>query len=205
VNFFRALLEKPWVTDQGAVVDLYAGRKVAMPAATAGLRMFLIVVTVVFSLFIGAYADRMALLDWRPFPAPSLLWLNTALLILSSVALQWARVSARRDRMDGLRAGLFAAGGLTFAFLVGQILVWRQLAEADYFTVTNPAIAFFYLITVLHGLHLVGGLVAWGRTAAKLRRGLGVDKIRLSVELCAVYWHYLLLVWLVLFSMLMFT
>ena len=205
MSLFRVLTEKPWVTDQGAVVDLRARASFSVPAATVGLRMFLAVVTVLFSLFIGAYADRMALLDWRPFPIPWLLSLNTALLIIGSVALQWARVSARRGQMDGLRAGLLAAGVFTFAFLLGQVLVWRQLAVSDYFAMTNPAIAFFYVITVLHGAHLLGGLVAWGRTTAKVRRGFSVAQLQLSVELCAIYWHFLLLVWLVLFGLLLFT
>ncbi len=91
---------------------------------------------------------------------------------------------------------------LSLVFLLGQILAWRQLATMDYFEVTNPAIAFFYLITGLHGLHLLGGLVAWGRTAARVWGDFDVVKVRQSLELCAVYWHFLLVVWLVLFGLL---
>ena len=68
------------------------------------------------------------------------------------------------------------------------------------FSAANPANAFFYLLTALHGLHLLGGLVAWGSTTAKVWRGVDVGDVRLSVELCTVYWHFLLLVWLVLFG-----
>ena len=71
-----------------------------------------------------------------------------------------------------------------------------------YFELTNPAIAFFYLITGLHGLHLLGGLVAWGRTVVKVWGDFDVAKIRQSVELCTLYWHFLLLVWLILFGLL---
>ena len=67
----------------------------------------------------------------------------------------------------------------------------------------NPAYAFFYLFTALHGLHLLGGLWVWGRTTAKVWRGVEWRQVRLSVELCTVYWHYLLLVWLVLFAVLL--
>ena len=70
---------------------------------------------------------------------------------------------------------------------------------------TNPANGFFYLITGLHGLHLLGGLVAWGRTSDKVWRGFEPAQVRLSVELCAVYWHFLLVVWLVLFALLLLT
>jgi len=136
---------------------------------------------------------------------PALLWLNTAILILSSVALQWARTSAGHQQADRVRRGLLAGGALAFAFLVGQFLVWQQLGSLGYFVDTNPSNSFFYLITGLHGLHLLGGLVAWLRASIRLWRGAETDKIRMSVELCAVYWHFLLLVWLVMFGLLLVT
>ena len=136
---------------------------------------------------------------------PLVLWPNTALLILSSIALQWARVSADRGRLDGVKSGLLLGGVFAFAFLVGQLLAWRQLIDLGYFVAANPANAFFYLITALHGLHRLGGLVAWDRTSAKVRRGVALDRLRLSVELCAIYWHFLLVIWLVLFGLLLFT
>ena len=173
-----------------------------MPAATLGLRVFLAVATVLFSLLIMAYGSRMEFEDWRPAPQLSLLWLNTAMLVLSSVAMQWARIAARRGEIDGVTIGLIAGGGFAVAFLGGQIVAWRQLNMMVAFDVTNPAIGFFYLITALHGLHLLGGLVAWGRTVAKVWRGAEVAQVRLSVELCTVYWHFLLLVWLLLFGLL---
>ena len=205
VSFFHQLTEKPWVTVHGTVVELRDGAAFSLPTATFGLRLLLGVITVLFTLLVVAYVDRMALADWRPLPEPWLLWLNTAMLILSSVALQWARVSADRGQIDGLRFGLFAGGSFAFAFLAGQLLAWRQLAALGYFAATNPANAFFYLITALHAVHLLGGLVAWGRTTAKVRRCSEVVQVRLSVELCAVYWHFLLIVWLVLFALLLFT
>jgi len=153
-------------------------------------------------LLVVAYGRRMAYEDWRPSPQLGLLWANTLALILSSVALQWAQFSVRRGHMDGMRVALLAGGAFTVVFLVGQILAWRQLSTMGYFDVTNPAIAFFYLITGLHGLHLLGGLVAWGRTFSKVWGDFDVAIIRHSVELCTLYWHYLLGVWLVLFGLL---
>jgi cytochrome c oxidase subunit III len=118
------------------------------------------------------------------------------------VALQWAYVATRRDDFDGVIVGLLAGGVSAITFLVGQLLVWQQLNVAGYFVASNPANSFFYLITAAHGLHLMGGLVALGRTTAKVWRGAPMMQIRLSVELCAVYWHFLLLVWLVLLGLL---
>ena len=136
---------------------------------------------------------------------PWLLWPNTAVLILSSVALQWARVSARSGRIDRVRLGLLAGGVFAVIFLAGQLWTWRELAALGYYAASNPANAFYYLITALHGVHLLGGLVAWGWTANRVRRGLDANQVSLSVELCAVYWHFLLLVWLVLFGLMLLT
>ena len=80
--------------------------------------------------------------------------------------------------------------------------MWQQLNVAGYFLASNPANAFFYLITAAHGLHLIGGLVALGRTTARMWLGVEMIQLRLSVELCAIYWHFLLLVWLVLLGLL---
>jgi cytochrome c oxidase subunit 3 len=202
VNLFHQLTEKPWAPTQGNVVQLHDGSAFSVPTATLGLRVFLTVVTVLFSLLVMAYGSRMEFEDWRPAPSQRLLWLNTAMLVLSSVAMQWARIAARRGEIDRVTIGLMGGGIFTLGFLGGQVLAWRQLNMMVAFDITNPAIGFFYLITALHGLHLLGGLVAWGRTTAKVFLGIDVVHMRLSVELCAVYWHFLLLVWLILFGLL---
>ena len=194
---------QPWAA-QSSIEDVHAG-VLSRPTAKLGLWVFLAVVTSLFALFISAYAMRMKMGDWSPMPKPGLLWLNTGVLIMTSVAMQWTRAAAIRGQIDGVRSGLVAGGVLTFVFLAGQLVVWQQLNASGYFVAANPANDFFYLLTALHGLHLLGGLVAWGKTTAKVWRGVEVGKVRLSVELCAVYWHYLLLVWLVLFALLLST
>jgi len=195
-------MAKPWVADQGKVDDLYAGDASSRAARKLALRVFLAVVAVLFFLLVTAYGTRMAYEDWRPSPQLGLLWANTFALMLASAALQWAQFSVRRGYMDAMRVGLLAGGAFTVVFLLGQVLAWRQLGTMAYFEVSNPAIAFFYLITGLHGLHILGGLVAWGRTFAKVWGNFDVAKVRHSVELCTLYWHFLLGVWLVLFGLL---
>ena len=204
MNLFAALTEKSWEVD-GEIVDPGVGDGEVLPPAYLGLKVFLAVVTVIFSLLIVTYAGRMGLGDWRPLHEPWLLWPNTVVLILSSIALHWAVVNARRGNADGLRLGLFAGGVLAVIFLVGQLAAWRQLLALGYYASTNPANAFFYLITGLHGLHLLGGLVAWGRTMAKVRRGYEIARLGVSVELCAIYWHFMLAVWLIVFALMLFT
>ncbi len=210
MSFFGQLTEKPWLTAQGQVDNLHDGVAFSLPRAKLALRIFLAVVTVLFLLLTIAYAERMVHEDWRPAPPLRLLWLNTAMLILSSVALQWARSAivraetlplSRPQEMEHVKWGLTAAGVFGSAFLAGQAVAWWQLDSMPFLDITNPAIAFFYLITGLHALHMLGGLVAWGKTAAGLDN-VDLSRLRLSIELCTVYWHFLLAVWLFLFVML---
>lgn len=198
-------MQKPWAAVPATPGNLVRGREFALPTVTVGLRVFLGVVTVLFTLLVVSYFGRMSYNDWRALPEPWLLWLNTGLLIASSLAFQAALVAARRGQLVRVRDGLLTGGFFAFAFLIGQFLAWQQLVALGYFAEENPANAFFYMITGLHALHLLGGLVAWGRTIAKLWRGIALSQLRLSVELCTVYWHFLLLVWLALFGLLIFT
>jgi cytochrome c oxidase subunit 3 len=197
----QRLAAKPWL-EEGVIADWREESPSSLPPAKIGLGVFLAVVGSLFALFISAYSMRMTMVDWRTLPVPKLLWFNTGVLVASSVALQWAYMAARRNDVDGVIIGLLVGGMSAVIFLVGQLLAWQQLNVAGYFVASNPANSFFYLITGAHGLHLMGGLVALGRTTAKVWRGGEVARMRLSVELCAIYWHFLLLVWLVLLGLL---
>jgi len=200
----QGLTTKPWL-EEGPLDDLPGSGSPPLPPAKIGLRVFLAVVAALFSLFASAYVMRMHLEDWRSLPVPNLLWLNTAVLIASSVALQWARMAAHRGQMETVRTALFAGGVLAATFLFGQLLAWRELVAAGYFLASNPSNSFFYVFTAVHGLHIAGGLVALGRTASKVWHGVELGEVQLSVDLCAVYWHFLLLIWIALFGLFLLT
>jgi cytochrome c oxidase subunit 3 len=185
-------------------------------APKVGLWLFLAVVSSLFGLFASAYMMRLhdahgSLKGWQPLDEPSLLWINTVILVLASGAMQIARNRADRDDFDGLRGYITGAAALTVAFLVGQVLAWEQLHASGNYGPGNPAYAFFILLTAVHGLHLIGGLVVVGRTTKRVWHGVaklnvvGRSRIRQSVQLCTVYWHWLLLIWLGLFALLLST
>lgn len=197
----QRLMAKPWL-EEGAIVDARTEAP-QVPAVKIGLGVFLAVAGALFALFISAYVMRMALLDWRPVPVPKLLWLNTGVLVLSSLALHAAMISARRDDDAGMLSALLAADIAAAMFVAGQLLAWRELIAAGYFVADNPANAFFYLITAVHGVHVLGGLVVLNRTAGRAWVGASAAQSRLSVELCTIYWDFLLAVWLVLLALLM--
>ncbi|MCA6114902.1 cytochrome c oxidase subunit 3 [Bradyrhizobium sp. WSM 1738] len=197
----QRLTAKPWL-EEGAPGDFPDADAMTWPAAKIGLGVFLAVAGSLFALFISAYSMRMNMVDWRTLPVPGLLWFNTGVLVVSSIALQWAYLAARTDDMENVIIGLCAGGASAITFLVGQLVAWQQLRAAGYVVASNPANSFFYLITAAHGLHLIGGLVALGRTTAKVWRGAEMAQVRLSVELCTIYWHFMLLVWLALLGLL---
>lgn len=197
----QGITSKPWL-EQGAIADLRDHERPALPIAKLGLAVFLVVVGALFALFVSAYFMRMAYADWRPAPLPDLVWLNTGVLVVASVALHFAVVAARQNEPEVVRPGLAVAGLATILFLLGQLIAWRQLSADGYIVAGNPASSFFYLITGLHGLHILGGLAALGRTLVGAWGDEEPDRLRLRVEMCAMYWHFLLLVWLAVFVVL---
>src|SRR6185369_11996180 len=109
------------------------------------------------------------------------------------------------------RAHFLAGGVLTVLFLVGQVLAWRLANPNGTLGASSPAYTLFVLVTAVHGLHLIGGLLVLGRAAKQLFGNIdkaGVvtrSRLRLSVELCTTYFHWLLLIWLGLFALLLST
>ena len=205
-SIFELLTEKPWEKGQIESDNKHEGQTLSLSKYKVGLRTIMVVSTVIFSLFIVAYSDRMLVHDWRSMPEPWLLWLNTGIIILGSLAFHFTKLASDKNQNDKTKNGLFLVGILAYSFLIGQLLAWYQLMNSGYYATTNVANAFFYLFTTLHGLHLIGGLYFWGRTTSKfLSKNSKAEDIRHSIELCAIYWHFLLAVWLVLFGLMLFT
>lgn len=197
----QRLTAKPWL--EAGSIDAYPWTGASsLPPAKLGLRVFIGVVGCLFALLISAYLMRAASSDWQSLPVSNLLWFNTGVLAASSLALYGAQVAARRGHLENLKAALILGAAFAVIFLVGQILLWLQLTKAGYFLARNPANAFFYLLIALHGLHLCGGLAALGRTGWKIWSWRDIDQRRLGIDLCATYWHFLLVLWLVLLALL---
>ncbi len=163
--------------------------------------VFLATVTMLFAAFSSALLIRRTAADWLPVAMPAVLWLNTALLVAASLTLERAKaVSGKRVRW------LLAAAVFSVLFLFGQLAAWQELVREGVYLPTNPHSSFFYILTALHGLHLLGGLAFLGWVAIRAAGGFSAVRqfasIRESVSLCATYWHFLGVLWIYLFVVL---
>jgi cytochrome c oxidase subunit 3 len=165
-----------------------------------------ILLTAIIMLFAGlssAYIVLRGVPSWQNIELPSLLWPNTAVLILSSVAIELSRRAIRRNDLESMRRWLAVGGILGLAFLVGQLAAWRQLVSAGVYLPSTLQSSFFYILTGLHGLHLLGGVVALSIVLVM------AFKNRLSafrhepLKLCSTYWHVMDALWVWLFLLLM--
>ena len=217
----QRLQDKPWLV-HGVIESSHDRGRIFSSAPHVGLWGFLGIVASVFLVFTGAYYMRMdsshagtsvgiqaGMLDaWMPVGEPFLLWINTAVLIVTSLSLEFARRSIAVKNLPGTRNALLAACVLTLLFVAGQIYAW-QLVAPEVMTRSNAAYTFFVLLTAIHALHLIGGLFVLTRAAARASKGIDLEDprahsaIRQSIGLCATYWHFLLIVWVGLFAILL--
>ena len=206
-SIFQILAQKPWDPSQAKIDDMHEGGTINLSKGKLGLRFIMFVSTIFFCLFIVTYSDRMVYPDWQRMPEPWLLWFNTAVLFFSSMVFVNTQIASKNNQFQIVKKRLLLIGFLAFAFLVGQLLVWQQLIAYGYYVSTNPSNAYFYVFTALHGLHLLGGLVYLYLTIKKvwISSNIVISKAKHTVDLCAIYWHFLLAVWVVLFGLMLFS
>ncbi len=194
---------QPWVPE--AVEETAHQAPFNARPKLVALTTFLAVATSFFALILSAYSLRMDYGDWVRLNEPQLLWVNTGMLVLASVAFQWTRNRTTYGMVARLTPGLLISGILTIGFLVGQLLAWQQLYASGEYLATNPSNGFFYLLTGIHGLHILGGMYVWARALIRVIGGSESESVKQSIELCTIYWHFLLLVWLVIFGFMLAT
>jgi len=206
-SIIKQLTQKPWEPAQAKVDNLHEGKTFNLHVGKLGLRYIMIVSTIMFCLFIVTYSDRMVYADWQRMPESALLWINTFILFLSSFVFVRIQLASKKNQFKNIKRGLFVIGFLALVFLIGQLLVWQNMVNAGYYVSGSPANAYFYLFTALHGLHLLGGLIYWIITLRKVWNinDIVIRKAKHTIELCAIYWHFLLAVWVVLFGLMLFS
>jgi cytochrome c oxidase subunit 3 len=166
----------------------------------SGIWIALFAITMSFAAFTSALFIRQASTDWTHIAAPRILFISTAVLLLSSCLMEISRRgfnvkpdSQIMDRGKGLWL-LVVTLALGLVFVGGQYLAWRQLAAQGLYLATNPNSSFFYLLTGVHAAHVLGGIVVLGYLLVLLAAGGSVR--RNLVNGVVVYWHFMAALWL---------
>ncbi|MFN8336931.1 MAG: cytochrome c oxidase subunit 3 [Cyclobacteriaceae bacterium] len=168
-----------------------------------GMWLFMVTVFMVFAALSSAYIVRRAEGNWSYFELPALFWVNTVVILISSITLQWAYVSAKRDNLESVKIATIITAILGIGFMVGQYFAWADLVTNSIHLVGNPSGSFVYIISGLHGAHVLGGVIYLLILLGSTQKGLVHSKSLNRIEMCATYWHFLGGLWLYLFLFLL--
>ncbi len=182
-----------------------AEKPLAMNPKKFAMWLFIMSVLMIFGALTSAYIVRQAEGNWLIFDLPQLFWVNTGVILASSMTMQWAYLSAKRDHLESLKIATVITTILGVAFLVGQLLAWEDLVNQKVYLVGNPSGSFVYIISGLHGLHIVGGVIFLLILLASTFKYKVHSKSLNQIEMCATYWHFLGGLWLYLFVFLLLT
>lgn len=183
-------------------------RLAPVPLATGklGIRLVLLSLSMLFAASIAGFlVVRSRAAVWPPPGLPVLphgLWLSTVILLVSSLTMQAALGAARRGDQRTMRGGLAATTALGVAFLISQTVNWFVLVAANLTPKTTLYGFTFFILTGLHAAHVIGGIVPLAVVARRAFAGRYTQEFHPGVEYCAMYWHFLDAVWLVLFCVL---
>lgn len=175
------------------------------PVSTRQLAVWALLATVsmLFAGFASAYLVRRAGTDWQRIPLPAILWVNTLVLLASSGTMEAARTAPQRGAAPAARRWLAVTALLGLAFLGGQFSAWRQLAAQGVYLPTNPYSSFFYMLTAVHGVRLLGGIGALGYALWRVSRADWNPAVSGVLDGCATYWHFVDGIWVFLYLLLL--
>ncbi|MEN8144268.1 MAG: cytochrome c oxidase subunit 3 [Gemmatimonadota bacterium] len=169
---------------------------------TMGLVALLATVGMLFAAFTAALFMRRTGSDWTSVALPSAVWINTLFLIGSSLTVELSRAAIRRDAPGTAAARLRASLVLGTLFLIGQVAAWSILARQGVFLPSSPNASFFYMLSAVHGLHVLGGLGALLWVRNRTRQGAYSGTRHRGIDHAAIYWHFVGAVWIYLFILL---
>lgn len=176
---------------------------ISMHPKKFALWLFMVTVVMLFAAWTSAYIVRQAEGNWLEYDLPQVFWITSGIVVLSSIALQWAYFSAKKDNFANLRTGMVLTVLLGIGFLVGQWYSWIALVDREVFFVGNPAGSFLYVITGMHALHLISGLIFLIIVLISTFRLKVHSQAMNTMEMATTYWHFLGGLWLYLFMFLL--
>lgn len=195
------MAEAAALTGSGLPAETGEARRERSRINRLGLLVGLGAITMLFAAFTSAYLVRSGGADWVEITLPPVLWLGTALLALSSGALELARRAFAAGNAVAFRSWSALTAALGTGFLAGQFASWRALNDAGLYLQSNPKSSFFFVLTGVHAVHLAAGVVAllalFGLAAGRLVPGKSD-----APTLTAIYWHFVGGLWLYLLAVL---
>jgi len=174
-------------------------KPISMHPKKFAMWLFIGSVAMLFAAFTSAYIVRQAEGNWLYFDLPNLFYITSGVILLSSVTLQWAYWEAKKDNLDRVKLLVGITSFLGVTFLVGQMMAWSELVDHSVYLVGNPSGSFIYILTGLHGAHLISGIVFLLIVLNSTFKFKIHSKNLAQLEMCLTYWHFLGGLWLYLF------
>ncbi len=165
--------------------------------------LFIVSIIMIFASLTSAYLVRRAEGNWLDFQMPNIFWVSTVVIILSSVTMQWAYISAKKDNLSQISIAMVFTSLLGLTFLVLQWYGWKALKLENVFLAGNPSGSFLYMLTGAHGVHIMAGVLFLFIILAKSLNHTIHSKNTLWIEMCTTFWHFLGLLWIYLFVFLL--
>jgi len=161
--------------------------------------LFIVTIVMLFAALTSAYIVKQSDGNWLNYNLPGMFWITSIIIVVSSITMQLALKSAKEDRFNALKVYLILTTILGLAFLFGQYQSWKQLVDMDVYFVGNPAGSFLYVLTGLHAVHIISGLVFLLIVIGSSFKLKIHSKSLIRIEMCTTYWHFLGGLWLYLF------
>jgi cytochrome c oxidase subunit 3 len=152
----------------------------------------------------AAFLVRKTGKDWVNFKLPSIIWVNTIVLLTSSLTIDLARRRLALNDLVGFKTMWRATTALGVAFVVGQVVAWRDLVQMGFYVGSNPSSSFFYVFTAAHAAHLIGGILALFYVLFRDFRKTARLSLPVAAEVTSYYWHFMDGLWLFLVALLFF-
>ncbi|MDJ1492511.1 cytochrome c oxidase subunit 3 [Cytophagaceae bacterium DM2B3-1] len=170
------------------------------------LWLFIVSIIMIFAAMSSAYIVRKGDGNWLEFELPQVFWTSSVIILLSSITMQWAHYSAKKDNLGMLKISMVITFLLGVAFIIAQYMGWQDLQHRQIWlggATSNPAGSFLYIMTGLHIFHLVTGIVFLLLVLIATFRDEIHAKAMNRMDMCTTYWHFLDFLWVYLFIFLL--
>lgn len=178
-------------------------KPISMNPLKFALWLFMVTVGMIFASLTSAYIVRQAEGNWLDFALPIEMWISSGIIIVSSITMLWASKAAKRDNLEQVKLGVTITTLLGVAFLIAQLYSWDALVENKVFFVGNPSGSFLYVLSGLHGIHIISGIIFLLIVLVSTYKYKVHSKNLNRIQMCASFWHFLGALWIYLFVFLL--